>query len=193
MRRPQAPYKDRVGEEAGLDLAALQRGEKAAWDSFVTRHAGLIKAAVSSVLRQAGRAPGETADVVQDVFVKLCKDDFRLLRGYDPSRAALTTWLTVVARSTALDSLRRQRLPSIDLEDAPETALAVAPVEPEHMTIPPGLLSPRQSLIMTMLYERDMDPGEAAAALGIDAQTVRSMHHKALQKLRAHFGAGDRG
>jgi len=33
-----------------------------------------------------------------------------------------------------------------------------------------------------------MDPAEVAAALGIEVQTVRSMHHKALTKLRAFFG-----
>ena len=40
---------------------------------------------------------------------------------------------------------------------------------------------------MTLLYDRDMDAAEAANLLGIDPQTVRSMHHKALTKLRAHF------
>ena len=38
-----------------------------------------------------------------------------------------------------------------------------------------------------MLYNRDMDPAEVGSALGIDAQTVRSMHHKALTRLRGHF------
>jgi DNA-directed RNA polymerase specialized sigma24 family protein len=33
-----------------------------------------------------------------------------------------------------------------------------------------------------------MDVAEVAKALGVDAQTVRSMHHKAMVKLRAYFG-----
>jgi RNA polymerase sigma-70 factor (ECF subfamily) len=40
-----------------------------------------------------------------------------------------------------------------------------------------------------MLYDRDMDVAEVAVALGIDPQTVRSAHHKAMVKLRAHFKA----
>jgi RNA polymerase sigma-70 factor (ECF subfamily) len=65
----------------------------------------------------------------------------------------------------------------------------VAPAEPvERLAIPPDLLSPRQALILAMLYDREMDPAEVAAALGIEVQTVRSMHHKALAKLRAFFG-----
>jgi len=93
----------------------------------------------------------------------------------------------VVARSVALDAVRRRRAPSVTLEDAPETAIAVAPREPTRLRIPPGLLSPRQELILTMLYDKDMDPAEVGTALGIDPQTVRSMHHKALTRLRGHF------
>jgi RNA polymerase sigma-70 factor (ECF subfamily) len=38
-----------------------------------------------------------------------------------------------------------------------------------------------------MLYDREMEVAEIAAALSIDPQTVRSAHHKAMVKLRAHF------
>jgi RNA polymerase sigma factor (sigma-70 family) len=48
-------------------------------------------------------------------------------------------------------------------------------------------LSPRQREILAMLYDQEMDVAEIAAALGIDPQTVRSAHHKAMLKLRAHF------
>lgn len=173
--------------DASFDIARLKRGEKPAWDAFVARFAGIIHAAVTGVLRQSGRDLAEGADLAQDVFVRLCKDDYRLLGQYDPSRAAPATWLTVVARSVALDAIRRRRPPSVALDDAPESAVAVAPVEPTRLRIPPGLLSPRQELILTMLYDKDMDPAEVGAALGIDPQTVRSMHHKALTRLRGHF------
>jgi RNA polymerase sigma factor (sigma-70 family) len=175
--------------DADLDLARLCRGDKQAWDGFVALYAGVVRAAVAGVLRQAGRDLGDVPDLVQDVFVRLCKDDFRLLAQYDPTRAAPMTWLTLVARSTALDQIRRKQLAKVALDDAPESAVAVAPVEPtDRLKIPPGLLSPRQELILAMLYDRDMDPAEVAAALGIEIQTVRSMHHKALTRLRAFFG-----
>ena len=93
----------------------------------------------------------------------------------------------MVSRSVALDAVRRRRPPSVTLDDAPEAAVAVAAVEPTRLKIPAGLLSPRQELILTMLYDRDMDPTEIGTALGIDPQTVRSMHHKALTRLRGHF------
>ena len=64
------------------------------------------------------------------------------------------------------------------------------PVEPvRKLKLPEALLSPRQREILAMLYDRDMEVAEIAAALGIDPQTVRSAHHKAMIKLRAHFKA----
>jgi RNA polymerase sigma-70 factor (ECF subfamily) len=70
----------------------------------------------------------------------------------------------------------------------PESRLAVDPVEPaQKLKLPEALLSPRQREILTMLYDREMDVAEVAKALGIDPQTVRSAHHKAMVKLRAHF------
>ncbi|MEO3427284.1 sigma-70 family RNA polymerase sigma factor [Pelagibius sp. CAU 1746] len=170
------------------DLAALLDGNKAAWDRFVARHAAVIFAAVRRRLVPAGRT-SDAEDVVQDVFVKLCQHDFRLLRGYDESRAKITTWLTVVANSAAIDHLRRLRRRTEDIEAQPEAVLAVDPVIPEKVKIPDGLLSPRQALVLELLYRRDMTPGEAAEVIGIDPQTVRSMHHKALVKLRGHFQA----
>jgi RNA polymerase sigma-70 factor (ECF subfamily) len=170
------------------DLGALLDGNKAAWDRFVARHAAVIFAAVRRRLVPAGRT-SDAEDVVQDVFVKLCQNDFRLLRSYDASRAKITTWLTVIANSAAIDHLRRLRRRTEDIEAQPEAVLAVDPVIPEKVKIPDGLLSPRQALVLELLYRRDMTPGEAAEVIGIDPQTVRSMHHKALVKLRGHFQA----
>jgi RNA polymerase sigma-70 factor (ECF subfamily) len=172
-------------EAGGGDLAALIRGEKGAWDGFVRRYAGLIVSAVRGVVQDGG----EVEDLVQEVFVRLCKDGYRLLKTYDPSRAGLTTWLTIVARSTARDAQRRRRIQGVAMDSVPEAAFAIAAVEPvEQLKYPADLLSPRQREILTMLYDKEMDVAEIAAALKIDAQTVRSMHHKALQRLRAHFG-----
>jgi RNA polymerase sigma factor (sigma-70 family) len=173
----------------GSDLAALIGGDKGAWDAFVRRYAALIMAAVRAVAQDGG----EAEDLTQEVFIRLCKDGFRLLKTYDPARAGLTTWLTIVARSTARDALRRRRIQGVNIEDVPEAAFAVPAVEPvDRLTYPQELLSPRQREILALIYDRDMDVAEIAAKLRIDAQTVRSMHHKAMLKLRAHFGVGEK-
>lgn len=166
----------------------LLRGEKTAWDAFVRRYGGLVVAAVRGV----AMAHGDVEDLTQEVFLRLCKDEFRLLRSYDPARASLSTWLTIVARSTARDGLRRRRAEAVPLDAVPEAQLAIHPVEPvQKLKLPEALLSPRQREILAMLYDREMDVAEIAAALGIDPQTVRSAHHKAMIKLRAHFRSNE--
>ena len=165
---------------------ALLNGDSAAWESFVRRYGGLIVAAVRGVAAMQG----DIEDLTQEVFVRLCKDNFRLLRTYDPARAAMSTWLTIVARSTARDALRRRRADSVPIETVPEAQLAVDFVEPvRKLKLPEALLSPRQREILAMLYDREMEVAEIAQTLGIDPQTVRSAHHKAMVKLRAHFKA----
>ena len=170
-----------------IDLMALARGDKRAWDGFVRRYAGLLLAAV----RPAARPGIEIEDIVQEVFTRLCKDDFRLLKTYDSTRAGLSTWLTIVARSTARDMQRRRQPHITPLDSVPEVMLSVTAEPQEKLRLPEGLLSPRQKLVLTLLYEREMEVAEIAAALGIDPQTVRSTHHKAMLKLREHFADHD--
>ncbi len=169
-------------------LAGLLAGEKQSWDNFVRRYAALIVAAVRGIAASSG----DVEDLTQEVFVRLCKDEFRLLRSYDATRASLSTWITIVARSTARDALRRRRPDSVPIEAVPEMYLKVDAVEPvPKLKLPEALLSPRQREILGMLYDKEMDVAEIAVALGIDPQTVRSAHHKAMLKLRAHFKTDD--
>ena len=173
-----------------LRLSALLRGEKDAWDAFVERHAGIIYAAIRRAYAGTGRplADADANDIFQDVFVRLAANDYRLLRNYDPARSALSTFLTVVARSTALNALRRRQMPTATMDAAEDIPDARAGPPPEPLDIPPDLLTARQRLIVAMSFEDDLDVPEIAKRLGIAAQTVRSTQHKALIRLREFFG-----
>ncbi len=181
-----------MDSELDIDLKALVGGDKQAWDGFCRRYAPVIHGAVRRAF--AGGRPGQddVLDAAQEVFVRLCRDDFRLLREFDPDRAKLSTWLGVIAYSAAVDWLRRRRS-GIALDDVPESALSVQQPSHERLIVPPGLLTERQALVIKLLYERDMEVADIAKLLRIDAQTVRSTHHKALLRLREHFGAAKRG
>ena len=133
--------------------------------------------------------PGEIEDLTQEVFVRLCRNDFRLLRSYDPARAGLTTWMTIVSRSTARDASGGTAGHGADRRGAGIPAGRRSGRAGQKLKLPEALLSPRQREILTMLYDREMEVAEIARALGIDPQSVRSAHHKAMVKLRAHFKA----
>ena len=125
--------------------------------------------------------------------VKLIKDDFRVLRSFDPRRASWSTWISIVARSTAIDVLRRRRLSTAPLSEdlagsGPEPAESI-----ETIDIPLQLLTPRQQLVLSLLFEDDKSVAEAAAFLNVNEQTIRSTKHKALERLRKHFESKEAG
>ncbi|MEO1088776.1 MAG: sigma-70 family RNA polymerase sigma factor, partial [Acidobacteriota bacterium] len=175
-RRPQVKLVERLVE-----------GEQAAWREFVDLYIDLIYATVRTRLSTTPRV-SDVDDVVQDVLSKLCNRDFRLLRNFDPSRAKLSTWLVVIATSVTIDHLRRLRRIEVPLESAPNEEIAVSPPSIERVRFPEGVLSPRQALVLELLYRREMTAAEVAEVLSIEPQTVRSTHHKALVRLRDHFG-----
>lgn len=54
-------------------------------------------------------------DIAQDTFIKA----YRVLKSYDPDKARFSTWLYRIARTTALDYLRREKK-TYDIDDMPE-------------------------------------------------------------------------
>lgn len=175
-----------VTELNQVDLRALAAGDKRTWDGFVVAATPLIVTVVRRTPVSYRMSEDDVLDATQDVFARLCAQDFRLLKTYDPARGAVSTWLAVIARSAALVYMRRRR-PSQSLDDTPESALSVEDRHVEKLNIPAGLLTARQVLILRYLYDEERDVAEVAQLLKVDAQTIRSTRHKALERLRAYF------
>lgn len=169
-----------------VDLNACVGGDKQAWDAFVDRYAGVIHAAVRKAVGTQETQIARVDDIAQEVFVRLIKDDFRLLKTFDADRASLVTWLTLVSRSVAIDQLRMSRRATASLDDfdfvAKERAGgAQAPLIPLH------LLTDRQRLVLTLVFDEQRSVTDVARILDIDEQTVRSTKHKGLSRLRQYF------
>lgn len=148
---------------------------------------GLVVAAVRRTIGSGNRpADLELEDIVQAVYFKLVRDDCRLLRTFNPERSSMSTWLTLVARSTAIDRLRRQRpiLAVVD-ENTPDQA-PEKPGSPE-IELPLHILTARQRLVLSLIFDDDRSVAEAATIMDVNEQTVRSTKHKALERLRTYF------
>ena len=168
-----------------VSLPLLTAGDKTTWDRFVSLAAPLLRGVVRRTLVRA-RVESHTADVMQDIFLRLCRDDFRLLKTFDAGKASLSTWLGVVATSSSIDFLRRQRMQTVALEDVNEAELGhTQQPAMRALELPTDLLSARQALILKLLFEQDLPVEDVAKLLRIEAQTVRSLKHKALTRLRA--------
>ena len=92
-------------------LDALRQGDPRTWQAFCQDHAGLVLHVVRQTFARYGVGGDayDIEDVGQEVFIRLSKQDFALLKRFDPARAKLTTFLRVVASSTTIDWLRRRR------------------------------------------------------------------------------------
>ena len=90
----------RLIDEAQIE--ACLHGDEEAWDIFSVQATPVIFTAVRRTLeRYTQRASiDDVHDLAQDIFLRLVKDNCRLLRNYDSSRSAVSTWLTVIARSS---------------------------------------------------------------------------------------------
>lgn len=176
-----------------VDLQALTRGDNTAWNGFVSRYTPLLYASVQRTLSRYVPNTGrdDILDIVQEVYVRLTKDRFRLLRRFDASRARLSTWLAVIAHSVTIDHVRKRRLRTqpISSESPAPGAVSQDPAPGEGLDIPPDLLSDRQRVVLRLFFDYDMDVREIADFLGISPQTVRSTKHKGLVKLRKFFKA----
>jgi len=177
-----------------IDLDGCIKGDPESWHRFCEDTIGLVVAAIRRTCPSHRTPAGEDLDdLVQAVYLKLLKNDRRLLRQYDPSRAKISTWITLISRSVTIDALRKREHPGIELntELASENPAAFKSASAE--VLPTHLLTARQRLILSMLFEDEMDVATVAQALNIHPQTVRSTKHKAMQRLREHFDIDESG
>ena len=175
-----------------IDMDLLLQGDHRQWKIFVRQVSPVVFSVIKKTLAAAGQDSGEVHDILQDLFVRLCDNDFRILKKYDPKRAKLTTWLSVIARNMAIDYLRRCRfkytsLDEVEYEKSEEHA---SKFDGDEIVLSFDTLPPRQMMAMKLLYEKDMDVREVARFMGVTEQSVRSMRHKAIKKLRGIVGSG---
>jgi len=126
-------------------------------------------------------------DVTQDVFVHLWQHPDR----YDPRRGALRSWLCLLARSRALDWVRRRR--AQDRCHAAAAAIAPAPVEVDDGIVwqaeakmvreAVAALPDRQREAVLLAYYRGRTYREVARDLGIPEGTAKWRLRAALSGL----------
>lgn len=85
-----------------------QVGEAAAWEEFIRRFNPLIASVVLKTARRWGElSPAVVDDLVQDTYLKLCAEDCRILRSFEPrGPGAIYGFLKVVAANVANDHFK---------------------------------------------------------------------------------------
>jgi RNA polymerase sigma-70 factor, ECF subfamily len=173
------------GSDAALMRAFARRDQGAAgelYDRFASRVYGLGIVMLGN----------ETAaqDLVQDTFVKL----WRSAERYDAARGALETWVLLVARSLAIDALRRRVLESRSLRALGAPAEADDAPGPDELAETADLadrarramarLSDEQRAALELAYFGGKTSAEVAELEGIPVGTAKTRIRSALLRLR---------
>jgi RNA polymerase sigma-70 factor, ECF subfamily len=177
-------------DTADAELIRLLRGgEQQALGILYDRYGGLVYTVAFRILNQAD----EAEDLAQDVFLTFWKQE-----RFDPSRAALSTYLGVMTRSRALNKLQsrssRQRMNDRLQQNAVEfsapTPLEQASSAEQQETVRQALtqLSDNQRKVLELNYYKGLSQSEVAQQLGLPLGTVKTHARQGLIKLRQILG-----
>lgn len=169
---------DRSSDEALL--RRLADGDREALGRAYDRYAGMVNGVALRILRDTADAE----DVVQEVFLQVWRDAAR----FDPARASPQAWVCMIARSRALDRLRRRRARREDEggeEIASGTAAApTSPVLTMAMRSALDTLPEDQRRPLELAYYEGLTQVEIAARLAEPLGTVKTRMRTGLMRLR---------
>jgi RNA polymerase sigma-70 factor (ECF subfamily) len=148
------------------------------------------RAGALAAARGVLRDPDTAEDVVQDVFTHL----WRRPRAFDERRGSLHGYITMLARSRAIDRWRTQAAQESAFErleartsTTHERGAAEHVIERESAARAASLvdqLPPRQREAILLTFAKGLTNSEIAAAIGVPAGTVKSRVRLGLDKLR---------
>jgi RNA polymerase sigma-70 factor, ECF subfamily len=176
--------------DADLVARFLWRDE-AALSEIYDRYSSLLFGLAMRVSGSKERAE----EVVQDVFMKLWRNPGL----FDPSRAALSTFLITLVRNASIDTLRRERFTS-PLEDEEGEPLPIATNRPsplEQAELAQTVVQVRAAMAslseahrqtVELAYFKGASREEIALEMDVPLGTVKSRLKYALDKLRAALG-----
>ena len=162
-------------------VARLRRRDPSAVEELHARFGGMVFGYLARVLGDRGAAE----DVHQQVFLEVWQ------RGpaFDPGRAGAGTWIMTIARSRAIDQLRR-RVPephdpaAAPVEDPADDAVDEL-FDQWWLATVLAELPAQEQRVLRMRFADGLSQTEIAEALDIPLGTVKSWMSRGLERLRA--------
>lgn len=157
-----------------------QSGDREAFAFLFEQYKNLVYKTAYLMLGE----PLEAEDALQEVFVQV----YRSVSGFDPRKAAFTTWLYRVTINHCLNRRRQQRSFLLPLEefssvlktDFPGVQLAEEQVLQQAVSE----LTEKQRAVVILRYYWDLPYAEIAQVLDLPLGTVKSRLDLALKALR---------
>jgi RNA polymerase sigma-70 factor (ECF subfamily) len=194
---------DQARDDLAL-MAAMATSDRSALGELYDRHASRLLALCTRLLRDRGEA--------EDVLVEVFWEIWERARRYESSRGSPLTYLVTVARSRALDRLRRRRheaqvqaatqswaapLPDRLASSHAQGPLADALAKEERKRVRLALdtLAPTQRQVVELSFLDGLSHQEIADRLGAPLGSVKTWIRKGLlhlrDVLRVQYGEGE--
>lgn len=176
-----------AAEPAESLVARVTAGDRAAFTQLVREHQRLVERIVARLLDD----PRDREEACQDVFLRV----FRGLAGFR-GEVPLAAWIARIAHHTAVNRLKRRRLPIAAPAGDQEPLAGIAATQPDplaHMQsgevralVRQKLteLSPTERTVLTLYHLQEMPVREIALALEMPAGTVKSHLFRARRHLK---------
>jgi len=167
-------------------VSGLKTGDQGAMAQLYDRYSSVVYAVALRVLGDTGAAE----DVLQEVFLQLWRNP----SAFDAARGSLASWLAVITRNRAIDSLRKRR-PETDIEDVVLSVATDLAAEADRARAAEtvrgvmGSMAPAQRSALEMAYWEGMSHSEIANKTGEPLGTVKTRIRAGLIALRKAFGA----
>jgi len=158
-------------------------GNERAFREIITRHTGVIYAAVRSIMGNSD----ETDDTVQEIFVKIYKGLPRF-----KGKARFSTWAYTIARNEAINALNRRKKNLYNIEEFNNLAASNDTPEEAYRKKESALnlenyikrLDKDYRAVIELRYLADKSYLEVADIMDIPIGTVKTYIHRAKLRLK---------
>jgi RNA polymerase sigma-70 factor (ECF subfamily) len=168
-----------LGENLQIIIRA-QSGDREAFAILFEQYKNLVYKTAFLMLG----ASAEAEDALQEIFVQVYKS----LSGFDPGKAAFTTWLYRITFNYCLNHRRKRRHETLPLEGISPALRSEFPgaqlADEEILRQAIGKLTDKQHAVVILRYFWDLPYAEIAQILDIPLGTVKSRLDLALKTLR---------
>jgi RNA polymerase sigma factor (sigma-70 family) len=165
-------------------VSLLQNNDSKAFSYLYTNYSAALYGVIMKVVRDEVKAQ----DVLQDSFMKIWKN----IASYNPEKGRLFTWMMNITRNTAIDSIRSEKEPHVDIQEQ------LYVVEQQSPSFQPSInaidlstlvekLRPERKQVLDLVYFQGYTQEEAAEQLSMPLGTVKTRIRSALQELKTFF------
>ncbi|OKS88844.1 RNA polymerase sigma factor [Mucilaginibacter polytrichastri] len=162
-------------------------GNQAAYADLVKRHQRFV----FTLAMRFAKSREDAEEIAQDCFIKA----YRSLSSFQ-QQSKFSTWLYSIVYTTAMTFLRKKRLDTSSIDDENvylqienqhgsfENNLAEKQSQSFYVNQAISQLLPDDATIITLFYSGEQSLEEIAAALGMEANTVKVKLFRARQRLK---------